>query len=236
MKKLYLLGLTAVVVLAFSALTVSSAFALESVWLVSGAVPTSQVHVLLTTPAGTALRLEDTKAGLSGEPVAVECVVTGEEALGFVGPDSTMLNLANEDLQETGECLEGKFVAGGTGPCETGMAPVITADNLPWLTTVELIGSSFYDDVVTEASGQTEVGWQVTCLVVGLNFSDLCTLTLGRALLSNEANGTVDVLFNSADVNQPKGNCERGGAESGLVDGLLIAEALEGLTLAVSEG
>jgi hypothetical protein len=236
MKRLYLLASAMIAVLALCAITVSSASALESVWLVSGAVPTSQVHVLLTTPAGRTLRFEDTKAGLSGEPVANECVVTGEEELGFVGPEPAMLNLANEDLQETEECLETKFVPGRSGPCETGMVPTVTPDNLPWLTTIELIGSSFYDDIVTEASGQTEIGWQITCLVVGLNFADLCRFFLARALLSNEVNGTVDVVFNSADVNQPQADCERGGTGAGLVDGLLVAEALEGLTLAVSEG
>jgi hypothetical protein len=41
------------------------------------------------------------------------------------------------------------------------MGPALMLINLPWLTNVELLGGVFYDDIVTEATGQTEVGWQV---------------------------------------------------------------------------
>jgi hypothetical protein len=215
MKKIQTVVLALVAVFAFSAFSASSAFALESVWLVAGAKPTAQVPV---DSEGT-LKLTDMKGGILGESVTIECTGTDK---GFVGP-------GKEDLLEVVVVTACKTTEGTCG------SPKAEAENLSWLTTIELIGTSFYDDIVTEATGQTEFGYVVECTNI-IKVSDRCLLVLGRALLTNETNGTVDATFNSTDANQPAANCERGGAGEGLVNGLDTILTVSGQSLAVSEG
>lgn len=225
MKKIHRIGFTILAVSAFSVFTASSASALESVWLVNGVKPAAQVE---SDAVGLAF-LEDTKGGTGGASLEVECEALEAGNAGFVGPGP-------EDLIAKADFTKCLFIAGKSSPCETSMEPVAVPDNLPWLSTIELIGTKYYDDIVTEATGQTEIGWMVTCLVLGVNFSDLCSQTLARAELTNEANNTVDELFSSTDANQPAGNCTRGGAGTGLVDALYFVLPDNGMPLAVSEG
>jgi hypothetical protein len=220
----YTLG-TVLAVLACSLVVVSSASAVTSTWLVDGAVPAAQVE----TNAVGVFFFEDTKGGPGGEAIQVTCEALEAGNQGFVGP-------GGEDLIAKLEVVKCLFVTGKSGPCETSMEPTAVADNLPWLTLIELLGGKYYDNIVTEATGQTEIGWLVTCLVLGLNITDLCSLVLARAELKNEAGGLVDQLFNSADPNQPAANCTRGGAGTGLLDALLFVLADNGLPVAVSEG
>jgi|ERR1700722_5565103 len=195
----------------------TTAFGLESVWLVGGAKPTEQVKMGFEGK----FTLEDTKGGIFGEAVKVECKeFTMASTAGFVGP-------GHEGLIET--------LLAATCVTVSGTCPEVVAKdvNFPWLTNIELIGSKFYDDIVTEASGQTVVGWQVSC---GGVIEDVCTASLLRAELTNEAGGTVDMSFNPADGNQPAASCTRGGAGTGLWSGLLVMLTTEGQALAVSEG
>lgn len=224
MKNIYYTGFAALAVAMFSVLAASSASALESVWLVNGAVPAAQVE---SNAIGKIL-LEDTKGGTGGASLEIECEALESTNGGFVGP-------GKEDLISKAGLTKCLFIAGRFAPCEGSMEPTATADNLPWLSSIELIGTKYYDNIVTEATGQTEIGWQVTCLVLGLAFSDLCSQVLALPELTNEAT-TVNELFNSADPNQPAGNCERGGAGTGLVDALYLVLTDSGLALSVSEG
>ncbi|HEX5309665.1 MAG TPA: hypothetical protein VFW38_11360 [Solirubrobacteraceae bacterium] len=99
--------------------------------------------------------------------------------------------------------------------------------NLPWTTKIELIDMVFYDDI-TSAAGN--IGYRVICSKIVEN---TCELMLGRALLENTG-ANVNAVFNSADANQPKGNCGRGGA--GLLDGIDIILSETGLMISVGEG
>ena len=216
MRKLKLLGLAAVALLALSAYAASSAFAVESTWLVSGAVSGVQ-HAVDSESTAAGFSLADAKGGIFGEEVEILCIGTD---LGFVGP-------GKEDLLETITVTSCETMK---GICSEPLAVPI---NLPWLTTIELIGGVFYDDIVTEATGKTTVGYTVTC---SGTVEDTCETTLGRALLENVAGGTVNAVFSSADANQPKANCSRGGAGAGLVNGTDVILSETGLTIAVSEG
>lgn len=106
-----------------------------------------------------------------------------------------------------------------------------TAVNLPWNIKIELIGAVFYDDIVA-ATG--EPGYTISCSGI----VDTCTTPLARALdKENTTGGAVRVEFNTEDVNQPTGNCTKGGAKEALVSGtqtVLVEET--GLTFAFSEG
>jgi len=221
-RKISVVGLALVAVCAMGA---SSAFALESVWLVATAKPTAQVAVDSETTLianGGGLLLEDMKGGILLEAVDILCDGTDT---GFVGPDSTMSSLASENLLETVTVNHCETMSG------TCPEPKVEAINLPWLSTVELIGTAFYVNLVTEKSGATTVGYKVTCSII----SDNCEAPLGRALLENLTNGTVAAIFNPTDVNQPPATCSRGGAEQGLVEGEDILLTVSGAALAVSE-
>ncbi|MFZ1153326.1 MAG: hypothetical protein WAN93_00315 [Solirubrobacteraceae bacterium] len=213
MKRSYLIGLTLVAVLASTAFAASSAFALESTWLVSGAKPTAAVNV--DSESGST-SLEDVKGGIFGEAVAVTCKVLDKGTVG-PGPADTVTAVTLE------ECATTK------GICPS---PVATAVNLPWNTKIELIGTAFYDDIVS--SGVGNPGYTVSCSGV----VDTCTAMLGRPLdKENTAGGAVLVEFNPADTNQPAADCTKGGTGQGLVKGTqTILTEVAGLALAFSEG
>jgi hypothetical protein len=213
MKKIHIVGLALVAVFAVSAFAASSAFALESVWLVEGLKLTTAAAV----DSSGKLILTDDKGGPFGEKVEVECEGTDQ---GTVGPGISD-KLTN--VLVTG-C---KTLSGG---CEK---PNAEANNLPWNTTIELIGGVFYDDI---KAGTGNVAYTVFCTFFGVPGNDTCEIALGRTLLENGAGGTVNAVFNKNDPNQPPATCSRGGAGEGLVDGTDNILSTEGLALAVSEG
>ncbi|HEX5309666.1 MAG TPA: hypothetical protein VFW38_11365 [Solirubrobacteraceae bacterium] len=212
MRKLQIVGLTLVAVFAMGALYASSAFAAESRWLVDGAIPTA-AHQVDSESSGP-ISLTDAKGGIFGEEVQVLCEGTDLGTVG-PGPADTLESIT------VVKCVTDKGICG-----EPNAEPI----NLPWTTSIELIGAVFYDDITTTV-GNKNVGYRVIC---NKAVEDTCELALGRALLENSGNN-VNAVFNSADANQPKGTCTRGGAGAGLVDGIDIILSETGLTIAVSE-
>ncbi|HEX5309663.1 MAG TPA: hypothetical protein VFW38_11350 [Solirubrobacteraceae bacterium] len=212
MKNFYVVGLALVGVFAMGVLYASSAFAAESRWLVDGAIPTA-AHQVDSETSGP-ISFADEKGGIFGEEVQMLCEGTD---LGTVGPGAA-------DTLETitiTKCVTDKGICG---------EPLMEPLNLPWTTSIELIGGVFYDDITT-AVGNKNVGYRVIC---NKNAEDTCEFALGRALLENSGNN-VNSVFNSADANQPKGTCVRGGAGAGLINGTDIILSETGLTVAISE-
>ncbi|MFZ1155540.1 MAG: hypothetical protein WAN93_11605, partial [Solirubrobacteraceae bacterium] len=152
MKRSYLIGLTLVAVLASTAFAASSAFALESTWLVSGVKPTAANNV----DSEGEILLEDMKGGIFGEAVDVLCLVLDLGTVG-PGPADTVTSVTLEECETM------------SGICPS---PVATAANLPWNTKVELVGTVFYDDIVAVTG---EAGYTVSCSGV----VDTCTAPLG---------------------------------------------------------
>src|SRR5882724_6982273 len=100
MRNRHILGLALFAALALSAVAASSAFALESTWLIGGVKPTAATAVLSESVGK--IKLED-----MSKATVVECEATDE---GTVGPGPadkvTAIAFAN--------CA---FAAGGAGPC-----------------------------------------------------------------------------------------------------------------------
>jgi hypothetical protein len=212
MRRACVVGCPICVALVFAAFSASSAFALESTWLVDGAKSAAAFAV----DSVGELVLEDSKGGPFGEAISVECQMTDA---GIVGPGR-----AGEISQITlSSCKGGKI-------CGSPLS--IVASHLLWETNIELIGSSFYDDIVAKSG---EVGYTMQCTVFGFTVEDTCKWSLGRALLANSGSN-VKMLFSTADVNQPSGNCTLGGTGTGLLSGIDTQLSTEGLTIAVSEG
>lgn len=215
MRKLQVIGLALVSVFAFCAFAASSASAHE--WLVNGAaVPAGGVTV---DSEGTLL-LED-MSGLAKE-AAVVCLGTG---LGLVLP-------AGKDEQNSitvGTCRVEK-------PCAT--FEKAAAVNLPWTTELlePVAGGGHTDAILTGTGGNP--GWLVECNEGGIigKVDDTCTTTKGEPLANNE-NGNVDIEFMANGPKSEFANCTIGGAEVGLVEGLVTLEALQNgakVTLEVS--
>jgi hypothetical protein len=209
MKKIHIVGLALVAVLAFSAFSVASASALESTWLVGGAKPAAAV----ASDSEGELVLEDLKGGLFLEDAAVKCQGTDEGTVGPNGEDKLTKVVVNACTNVKG-C-----------PAPDTAAPI----NLPWNTKVELIGAAFYDDLTSAST----VGYTVTCAGFA---TDTCSIALATVLLKNGTGGEVLAEFSGTDANQPAANCTRGGTAQGLVNGTDKLLTVSGAALAVSEG
>jgi hypothetical protein len=217
MRNIQIAGLSLVAV-ALSAFAASSAFALESTWLVGGVKPTTQV----ATDSIGELLLEDTKGGPFGEKSAVLCTGTDE---GFVGPGPA---------DETTKVTVTKCVV--VTLCENSPEVKAEALNLPWNTKIELIGAVFYDDITAKVG---EVSYKTSCTLFGITVEDACKLALARVLVINAGNN-VEIEALDTDADQPSANCSRGGAGTGKIDTDTLANNLvltvSGASLAVSEG
>jgi hypothetical protein len=234
MRKIQLLGLAVLAVFAFSAVAAaSSAFALESVWLVKGATALTK---LLTDGEGE-LQLTDLKTPIFGE-ASILCSGLNE---GWIGGDAsganpkwdeitriTGLNAATEPLW-----VKCTFVV--RGGCETSTPPEAMAVNLPWLTelllTLEGTEEVYLDHLIAAVPG---AGWVSRCLVLGANTEDECTSETTSANIDNTAESDVKALF--SDAISGLANCSQGGAVSGVVEGEVLILLANGEALAVSEG
>jgi hypothetical protein len=128
MRKIKVLGVAVIALVALSAVAASSAFALESVWLVNGAKPTAAVA---TDSTGANFLLEDTKSA------DIVCATVTDE--GNVGPGAA---------DKTTAVVFNNCVA-------SGAACTVTPLFLPWETKVELVGGVFKDKV-TKAGYKSE--------------------------------------------------------------------------------
>jgi hypothetical protein len=202
MKKFKIVGLTFAAVCALSAFVASSAFAAAE-WLVEKAAIKAGENVTVnqTTEAGNLLLLEDMSEG-----VDVLCAGTGTGTITSGGGDS----------QTAASCPAPVVDAGTCG------SPIVTAVHLPWTTELlEPTAGTFVDDIKMGTGGNP--GWLVECTVGIIKVNDECTTAGGSTLLKNEANGTVDATFEPL----PEALCTIPDTEKGLVEGLVLLEALK---------
>jgi hypothetical protein len=215
MKRTQILGAVFVAVLVVSACAISPALAVESTWLVDGAVPTATQEVDSEWDSAK-LSIVDLKGGIFGEEVVILC--PGND-LGTIGPgkaDSlTSFTITSCELMVS-VCPE----------------PLVEVINLPWTSSIVLIGGTFYDDI-TSTAGTKMVGYNVLCNNI---VEDTCEVALVQPQLVSNFNGQVEAVFNSADANQPRANCSRGGTGAGLISGTDLILSEVGLSVAISEG
>ncbi len=226
-------------IFALSALIVASSSAATTLlaeWLVGGAAVTTE----LNTETTGELLLEDTKAGVFGERSDVECSGILDGTIGANGTDLTtkVLNLSKEEISET--VLSGlPLLCVGVALCANETDVEVWPLHLPWLTTAELMvdgTETFFVDFL-ESSGAGNPGWYVQCLVGPLTVQDECTSARGVTKLTNEAGGTVDAMFEEAFTELAGlelATCLKGGAKTGVVEGLGLISLVGGGTLTVS--
>jgi hypothetical protein len=235
MRKFQLLGLAVFALLAFSVIAAtSSAFALESVWLVGGHRAEVKTLVLSETigingdNTGVIL-LEDSKVPLAGK---VDILCSGIDE-GWVGPGS--LDEVTLITSLSGSETTEKWIACTRSEgCEADPTPPeARAVGLPWVTELLLEGTIFLDDIVGKAG--EEAGWEVRkCLVFGTETSDKCVSNASSADIDNTTEGDVIALFSPTFTTNAL--CTVGGAGSGIVEGEILIFMENEESLAVSEG
>jgi hypothetical protein len=228
MKKIHLMGLAMFAVFAFGAIAASSAFA-EDRWLID------EVGVTTLTSVQTSgeLLLIDLKTPIGVSEVQCSGILDG--TVGPAGEDeiTEVLTLAGLPYphDNANNELEGEGV-----PC-TGILncgePLVWVYGLPWLTQLELVGSTFVDDFTSD-NAMKLLGYEVECMTTIFKPVDLCEQELFSSTLENMVAPESDVLGTISEESQA--NCTLGGPGSGstLSVGAGLTSTLDGLTLAVS--
>jgi hypothetical protein len=202
MKSIKIAGLCLVALAAMAMATAATASA-TPVWEQLNGTTWSEIKgTEKVIDAGT-LKLTDTKGGLTGGVVTVECSGT---STGTVGPGKydriTTITVANPCRNITG-CV-------GTIKAE--------ARNLPWQTELFETEGKVRDSVVSEVAGKFP-GWKVECTL-----SDTCEGNTTTAIVNNTSNNTVEAVF---DAKSAVVTCSRGGAGTGKVEGTNIIKENE---------
>jgi len=208
MKKLYFIGLTLLAVFAFSSVLVASASAettLLAEWLFNGAAVTGT----LTTEISGEISLEDNKAPIVGKAdVLCSGILDGwvdANGLDFV---SEVLNLTTLVAVTLAAALLCTTISG----CEaaTEASPIeVSPVGLPWSTLLVLVENGTFRDFITGS------GYEVLCLVLGINVEDTCTAALTSLLVENGTAPT-GALTPAGTAATPNANCTLGGAGTGV--------------------
>jgi hypothetical protein len=231
MRRLHLLVLAVFAVSAFGAVLVASASAEETLlaeWLVgtAGSVITEN---LASETKGTLL-LEDTKTLLGA--AAVECAAT---LIGTVGPDgedavTEVLNLAGTPtgIPLSGVALIGNGAADGLVGSECKTRTLCSAPSpaspievwplgLPWSTLLFLMEPSkeILNLIYSLGAAGTEVGYELLCLIGGLNVTDECKALDFEILVINNAT-TGDAETPGGTKATPNATCSQSGEATGV--------------------
>lgn len=163
MRKIYVLGLA---LLSVFALSVASASANEpALWLVKGAEFTGELAVDIEG----LLELENLSRGITIDCEGVLVgTITGGSSDGSI---TEVLDLAEKVVNSANPLA----CATVSGACE---APLVFAENLPWLTTLELMTtpSELFLVLLSSSSGNagTQPAYAIDCLVFTILFEELC--------------------------------------------------------------
>jgi hypothetical protein len=192
--------------------------------LMAGAVMTSGASALEWLVGGVAVKAGETVAVHSEGEILLEDMGAGPTDMlcsGFLDGivEEKGFDLIEKMLDLSGT-LESKIPCSFIlpGSCESGMAPLLAPDNLPWLT--ELFDDTgtglILDLILTDGSGNP--GWGLECLVLGLSFTDLCEFETSAEVENDAGAGNVKAMFSHTDeLVTPPGACTVGGAKTGLV-------------------
>jgi hypothetical protein len=226
MRKIHVLGLVLVAVLAVGATMVSSAFAAPGEWLVGGAT----FEGTLSVETSGLLILVRLKTSINTEVLnRIDCegIFDGTitQAAGVKGTDTTtaLLNTLQELINELGEAPElalsymVTFSAGEITDCKVNTLASVYPDNLynangPWLTELlELKANGLvFDETFGKRVSGAEPGYEIVCeSVIGIVGEELCEGPTEFDLTNGV--GTVNVIANLTET--PEVLCIKGGTD-----------------------
>jgi hypothetical protein len=237
MKKIHVLGLALVAMLAFSVVAAASASAATLQWLAGGKA--------IASPGLNSETIGQLSLGsTNGAKLKIEAIVLCSGIFtGSVGPGGEdmitgVLNLSKEPVTSAK-----KLLCSSVKTCE-GESEVIPV-NLPWLTHLELMGTEaepLFLDVLEAGNGSTgesgNPGWEVKCKTILATVTEKCTAANQGANVVNDMTEN-DVLGTFEKETTPPATCNVGGANTGFVesgsgDELGLSTLNNGEALAVS--
>jgi hypothetical protein len=224
MKKIYITGLALLAVVAFSAVATASAFAENPEWLIKGAAIAAGVKD--STEAAGSLTLSDLEVPIIGT-AAVKCegFFDGTVSSGGKGEITKVLNTSKE---EVGEKLTGTaLLCSEITNCEgTSSAWPI---GLPYASQLELEGTKVIRNMTSPTIHTT--GYEIECKAFGVTETDECTESLWLAEMINMLEGGLsnDLLEVIKEVR--KHHCTLSGGESGDMEGEILIDAAEELSV-----
>lgn len=245
MKKIQTIALAMLGVFALAAFTSAIASAetiLLAEWLLNGAGVTSLVSITgilaftiedTKTIAGAAAVLceffVDGSVGPNGEDEITEILAVLHTPIGALGGLALLGTGAASG--EGSECKTIKTCAAGTSASPIEVWPI----GLPWHTELYLMENG---EILDLFFGIEEIGYEMLCLVLGLNAEDKCTFA-GNSLafpVVNDAT-TGDAAIPAGGEATPAATCSQSGEASGLLipDGTTLILPLTGLLTASSE-
>jgi hypothetical protein len=230
MKRIQVLGLALVAVVAVSAFVASAASAvtfLLAEWLITGVPLTGTLAVEQTGE----LNLINTNGGGLGVRVELLCSGTLDGTIGPNGADeiTELLNLEKVAINLTP--LVGTALAcTNTKNCTE---PLVWAEELPWKTELVLMEDteSFFVDLLINGKYYAE------CLILGVSVNELCEAATTAIKITNIAEG-LDAEFSDAfqELAELKLGVCGGRAETAIVEGLGLIVPDAGTLTASSEG
>jgi hypothetical protein len=234
MRKFQTVLLALVAMVALGAMFASAASAettLAAEWLIGGA----KITTAQSSETTGEILLEDSKAG-----AAVVCSGILDGTVGPAAADqiTKVLNLKGEEISSTP--LSGLALLGtGSGApdcrseatCAEGSAssPIeVWPENLPWTTELVLMENGEFLDRILKS------GYDLLCLILGINTSDLCEAAETTLPVVNNAGGFAETP--GGKTAEPLATCSVGGEGSGVNEtvGAATIKAASG-SLAVSE-
>jgi hypothetical protein len=219
MKKIHVLGVALVAVLALSVVGAVSASAATLQWLANGKAITS---ALASETTGSI-----TLGSTNGLKIKIEAVVLCSGKFdGTVGPGgedeiTKVLNLSGVEVTLAKPLTECENV-------KTCTSSEVSPVNLPWLTRLELSGTEAapeFLDIIEQGAGGAEPGWEVVCKTSLGTVTETCTAPTTDSVLTNDT-GESDVLgVFPTGSGRNTANCSVGGAGTGFLESSSTDEA-----------
>jgi hypothetical protein len=198
MKKLQAVMLTLVAALAFGAITVASASAETTKvheWLAKGVV----IKESLTSQTLGELLLEDAETLIGKAAVVCNGILEGTVGESGEGTITKVLNAAG--TVEVGSPLSGTPLECKT---ETGCAAATIESpinvwpvGLPWKTILFLNEANEVLNLIEGPTAGAKFGFELLCLILGVNTVDECTSTDSNIKVVNNASGDASTPINS---------------------------------------
>jgi len=227
-KKGSIFGVMLFALLAFTAVSVSSASASE---LLVGGLTVAEAKAAETEILITGTLLLTDLTGLGNGTVSCSGILHGLILSGTDIDIESLLNLENVVISTTpltGTALD----CTGSELC-TGLAEV-WPDGLPWLVGVELSGTTFLYNLTEDGNGA--VGYHITCKnILGGTTEDLCTRALVTGVLENMTEGLLAIFsLEEQELDKEEALCTLTKEETGHVNGSGVVTSDTGSALTVS--
>jgi hypothetical protein len=194
MKKLHVIGLALVAVLAFAAFSAASASATQ--WLINGAPISGEPEGLIEAEA----LLRDTSFGHVVCSLDIDVLWLSITLLDVIA----VLTLAG--VQSGTPLSTSPILCKRVATCEEGTDIEAWPKNLPWKLTLELSGTKFINKLA-----EPEGSYEILCLIFGIASTDECTAPIGSSGEVVNVAGGVEAV----GAITPNGNCSLGGANKG---------------------